>query len=163
MFVFAHSCTYSRKRRGIIMAMSIIFRDIAKLCGLALVVSLPLVGSEVLAEEELIGSDEFRISCASCHGVGGRGNGKVAQILNVKPADLTMVAKNNGGKYPFQKILQMIDGRAIVSGHGDRAMPVWGSRYLEEEAERYGLFGGEEVVRARILELVYYIQQIQQE
>lgn len=116
----------------------------------------------VVAEEELIGSDEYRISCAVCHGVGGRGNGNLAQYLNIKPSDLTVLKRENGGEYPFMRIFQMIDGRAVIAGHGERAMPVWGDRYRKEDAERYGPFGGEDVVRARILELVYYIQSIQQ-
>ena len=107
-----------------------------------------------VAEEELIGSNEFRVSCASCHGVGGRGDGHLAQYLTVKPTDLTTLTKNNDGDYPFLRVFQIIDGRTQVAGHGERAMPVWGDRYKLEDAEAY--------TRARILELVYYIQNIQQ-
>lgn len=107
-----------------------------------------------VAEEELIGSSEFRVSCASCHGVGGRGDGHLAQYLTVKPTDLTTLTKNNDGDYPFLRVFQIIDGRTQVAGHGERAMPVWGDRYKLENAEAY--------TRARILELVYYIQNIQQ-
>ncbi len=108
----------------------------------------------VTAEEELIGSEEFRNSCASCHGVGGRGDGDLAQFLTVKPTDLTTLAKSNDGVYPFLRVFQIIDGRTQVAGHGERAMPVWGDRYKLENAEAY--------TRARILELVYYVQNIQQ-
>lgn len=118
--------------------------------------------AEVVAEEELIGADEYRISCLSCHGVGGKGNGPMANLLTVEPSDLTAIAKKNEGTFPLDKILRMIDGRHGVTGHGDRDMPIWGARYLREDAERYGPFGGEDVVRLRILELVYYIQSIQQ-
>ena len=119
--------------------------------------------SSVLAEEELIGSDEYRQSCLNCHGVGGKGNGPMAEYLTKKPTDLTMLSKNFGGEYPFFRVYQTIDGRVFVPGHGDKDMPIWGARYLEEDAERYGTsFGGEDVVRARILQLVYYIQMLQQ-
>lgn len=111
------------------------------------------VSTTAVAEEELIGSDEFRVSCASCHGVGGRGDGHLAQFLTVKPTDLTTLAKNNDGVYPFLRVFQIIDGRTQVAGHGERAMPVWGDRYKLENAEAY--------TRARILELVYYIQNLQ--
>jgi hypothetical protein len=144
------------------MSKSSTLSNIGRFVFSALVASSIFGSGAVIAEEELIGSNEFRISCASCHGVGGRGNGNMAQFLTVKPSDLTALAKNNGGEYPFMRVFQMIDGRAVVSGHGDRAMPVWGSRYKKEDAERYGPYGGEEVVRARVLELVYYIQSIQQ-
>lgn len=126
------------------------------------------------AEDDTIGSDEYRTSCLSCHGVGGRGDGPLAKFLTVKPTDLTALSKNNGGQYPnlkagafpFLRVYQVIDGRADVAAHGDRAMPVWGNRYLMEQPapQVTGPFAGsyEKVVRGRILELVYYIQSIQQ-
>ncbi len=140
--------------------------------GAAIALTLFLAGTAAHAEEDTIGSDEYRISCLSCHGVGGRGNGPLAQFLTVKPTDLTMLAKNNGGQYPnlkaghypFLRVYQVIDGRADVAVHGERAMPVWGNRYLAEQPGGVSSHGGdyEKVVRGRILELVYYIQSIQQ-
>jgi mono/diheme cytochrome c family protein len=133
-----------------------------------------LAATSVAAEEETIGSDEYRISCLSCHGVGGRGDGPLAKFLTVKPTDLTTLARNNGGQYPdlkagtfpFLRVYQVIDGRADVAVHGERAMPVWGNRYLMDQpmAEQVGPYAGiyEKVVRGRILELVYFIQSIQQ-
>ncbi len=131
-----------------------------------------LVTSSVGAEEDIIGSDEYRMSCLSCHGVGGRGDGPLAQYLTVKPTDLTALSRNNGGQYPnlkagaypFLRVYQVIDGRAAVALHGDRAMPVWGNRYLQDQPAVQTAYAGEyeKVVRGRILELVYYIQSIQQ-
>ena len=47
--------------------------------------------------------------------------------------------------------------------HGERGMPIWGARYAEEDYQRYGTaFGGEDVVRGRILQLVYYLQSLQE-
>jgi len=134
------------------------------LCRFVLLASALALGETLFAQEKLaIESNEFRISCASCHGVDGRGNGPIAKFLTPKPSDLTLLAKRNGGEYPFLKIFLMIDGREDVAAHGDRAMPVWGNRYSEEEAaKQYGPFGGKDVVMGRILELVYSIQLIQQ-
>ena len=56
----------------------------------------------------------------------------------------------------------MIDGRTLVSGHGDRVMLVSGSCYKREEGDKYGPMGAEKVIRGRVLELVYYIQTIQE-
>jgi mono/diheme cytochrome c family protein len=119
----------------------------------------------------MIGADEFLASCSSCHGISGKGDGPIAQFLTPKPTDLTQLAKNNhglypslgSGNYPFQRVFQVIDGRTLVSGHGDREMPVWGSRYKMEAGEKYGPMGSEKVIRGRVLELVYYIQTIQEE
>lgn len=121
-----------------------------------------LVSGLAVAEEELIGSAEFSNSCATCHGVGGKGDGTLATYLNIKPANLTILAKNNDGVYPFLTVFQNIDGRTATSGHGDMLMPVWGDRYSMDIGDKYGPFGSETAVRARILELVYYIQNIQQ-
>ena len=139
---------------------------------MALFLTALLVGGAALAEDDTIGADEYRISCLSCHGVGGKGDGPIAKFLTVKPTDLTQLAKNNGGQYPdlkagaypFLRVYQVIDGRAEVGAHGERTMPVWGNRYLADQPAGYSSYGGqyEKVVRGRILELVYYIQSIQQ-
>ena len=145
---------------------------LAGFLGAVLVFGGSLISGGVIAEEGTIGADEYRISCLSCHGVGGKGDGPMAQFLTIKPSDLTQLANNNGGQYPdlkagrfpFARVFQIIDGRTIVSGHGDRAMPVWGDRYVAEKSGKYGPYLGanEHIVRGRILELVYYIQSIQQ-
>lgn len=41
-------------------------------------------------------------------------------------------------------------------------MPVWGIRYLFDHAIRYGGNDGEQIVQARILNLVGYIESIQE-
>ena len=142
--------------------------------GLMLFLSMVVGGGIVSAEDvtmggskyrisETIGSDEYRVSCLNCHGEGGNGDGPMMDLLTKKPSDLTVLAKNNGGEYPFVKVYQTIDGRVTVPGHGTREMPIWGARYAEEDYERYGTaFGAEDVVRGRILQLVYFIQQLQQ-
>lgn len=129
---------------------------------LALLALTALPATSVRAEDELIGAEEYRTSCLACHGAGGRGDGPMAKYLNVKPTDLTQITKNNGGTFPLIKTMHIIDGRGEVRGHGDRTMPIWGSRYKAEQAGKYGPYGGEWQVRSRVLELVFYLQQIQQ-
>lgn len=138
----------------------------------AIALTLFLASSAAYAEDETIGSDEYRISCMSCHGVGGRGDGPLAGFLTLKPTDLTSLSKNNGGQYPnlkagqypFLNVYQIIDGRTAVAVHGERAMPVWGNRYIAQQPAGVSSYGGdyEKMIRGRILELVYYIQSIQQ-
>ena len=124
---------------------------------------LILVMPEIVsAEAELLGADEYRRSCLNCHGVGGRGDGPMAQFLTLKPADLTQITKNNDDLFPIIRLYQVIDGTTLVPTHGERAMPVWGERYLEEDGGKYGGLEGEQAVRLRILELIFYIQSIQQ-
>lgn len=133
----------------------------------ACAVAFSFASTSVSAEEDLIGADEYEASCLSCHGVGGRGDGPMAEYLSVTPSDLTAISKNNDGVFPLLEIFQIIDGRTVVGAHGVRQtdrweMPVWGSRYKADAGTKYGPYGGETAVRARILELVFYIQSIQQ-
>jgi len=130
--------------------------------GLAIGAALAVAGSSAAQGMMAASETEFLNSCAVCHGTSGRGDGNLVNFLNVKPTDLTKLSANNDGKFPFLEVFQVVDGRTMVSGHGERDMPVWGRRYQEDIGETYGPYGGETAVRARILELVYYIQSIQE-
>jgi len=87
----------------------------------------------------------------------------MAGSLRTKPSNLTQLAKTNEGKFPLLRIFQVIDGRAVVGSHGTRDMPIWGQRYTEDTGDTYGPYGGEAAVRARVLELAYYLQSLQQD
>ena len=97
----------------------------------------------------------FVTYCASCHGRSGHGDGPVAEGLRVRPADLTQLAKKNGGMFPMEKTRRIIDGRD-VRPHGTFEMPVWGDAFTKRE----GL--SEEGARARIEALVRYLDSIQE-
>lgn len=120
-------------------------------------------GSGLAQEQEVIeaGKREFQRSCATCHGVEGKGDGPSASTLNVKPADLTQMSKNHGGVFLFWRTYEKISGaaEAPIRGHGTREMPIWGERFrLERGASEQYHMG----VRGRILSLVYYLQSIQE-
>ncbi len=113
------------------------------------------------------GKREFRDKCAACHGVDAKGGGSVAASLNTAPTDLTMLRKNNGGVFPFERIYDIVDGRHLVKAHGDRDMPVWGSHYaragLRAAADDAELPPTMEVyIRGRILALIDYLDRIQE-
>lgn len=102
----------------------------------------------------LSGSDLFYNNCASCHGTTGKGNGPLGQVLTIRPADLTVIAKNAGGTFPAAKIYQLIDGRSPdVRGHGGPDMPVWG--------EVFAARGNAASVKDRINALLKYIETLQ--
>jgi mono/diheme cytochrome c family protein len=119
------------------------------------------------AQDDLAaGRAEYQKSCANCHGDGGKGDGPLAQYLTIKPSDLTALKKANNGEYPFLKVFQTIDGRAVVKAHGAGPMPIWGDRYQAESgaggAEPYRTYTAESFVRMRLLELTYFIQSLQE-
>ncbi len=90
----------------------------------------------------------------ACHGPDGRGNGPLAGKLNKVPADLTQIAKLNGGKFPAGKIAEIIDGRDIVAAHGMRDMPIWGNRYRAAPDDNETPLQVDERARSQILSLV---------
>lgn len=108
------------------------------------------------------GRADFMAYCAACHGVGAKGDGTVAEFLTITAADLTQMSLKNGGIFPRQRAIEVIDGRAQVSVHGERDMPVWGD-WFKFEADTGGADAKtEKIVRERIDALVTYLESIQQ-
>lgn len=117
-----------------------------------------------LAQEAAVvtaGKREFRQHCAICHGLGGTGDSVMVNLnlLTVKPPDLTQLSKRNKGTFPFWHVYRIIDGREPVKGHGTADMPIWGNTFREEEGT--GLTA-ETRASGRILQLVHYLQSIQE-
>ncbi len=66
-------------------------------------------GRQVVAEALDPGKAEYRSSCASCHGIDGKGNGPVSADLRVPPSDLTVLARRNNGVFPFYSVYEIIE------------------------------------------------------
>ena len=83
------------------------------------------------ADQIDIGKQEFEVSCAVCHGPGGKGDGRYEPVLQgPNLPDLTTISKRNGGVFPKERVYETIDGRASLATHGTpRDMPVWGNRF----------------------------------
>ena len=96
----------------------------------------------------------FVDSCATCHGVDGRGDGPMAAELRVKPINLRLLKQENGGTFPTREVQRSIDGRAMPRAHGLPKMPVWGRQWI-----RQGLSEAE--VQARSIAITSYIASIQ--
>ena len=105
------------------------------------------------------GKAMFERYCSSCHGTDAKGDGPLANLLITKPADLTQLAKQNGGTFPGVKVMRAIDGRDEVRAHGTSDMPVWGERF---KAESPPVHTRETAVRGTAQEIVQYIQSIQE-
>jgi mono/diheme cytochrome c family protein len=73
------------------------------------------------------GPNLYKAYCASCHGIGAKGDGVMTASLKVKPSDLTRIAARNGGKFPLMRMERIISGEELPpNGHGTSEMPVWG-------------------------------------
>jgi mono/diheme cytochrome c family protein len=101
------------------------------------------------------GKEMFLSYCAACHGKAAKGDGPAASALKQRPADLTMLSKDNGGKYPFDKVTAVLRGEANLRAHGDQEMPVWGPVFWKMSQ------GHEEQVQMRIANLNKYLESIQ--
>lgn len=109
-----------------------------------------------------LGRGDFMTYCSACHGVSGIGDGTVAEFLTLTAANLTQMSLKNGGIFPRQRAIEVIDGRAQVSVHGERDMPVWGDWFKFEADANGGDAKAEKIVRERIDALVTYLESIQQ-
>lgn len=128
-----------------------------------LVLALATMACEASRAQEMsYGEAEYLNSCAVCHGLDGKGDGPLRDLLTKRPADLTHLSKLNGGTFPYSRVFATIDGRYAVRSHGDREMPVWGRQFLEQDEKLYGPSGGEVVTTERIHNLASYIETLQQ-
>jgi mono/diheme cytochrome c family protein len=105
------------------------------------------------AQDLDFGKMAYEDSCAACHGKDGTGNGPLSQELKTRPPNLTILAKNNNGVFPVDRMYEIIDGRKSITSHGTREMPIWGNAFLS--------FGPENVVRSRIMAIIDYLNRIQ--
>lgn len=127
-------------------------------CGLVVLGTVAAAAQAPREAREPAGQVEYVTSCASCHGLDGKGGGPVAASLTKQPPDLTRLAARNQGQFPFLRTIQVIDGRQDIAVHGGRDMPIWGDRYTIEAG---GDLADEGAVRGRILSLVLYLEQLQ--
>lgn len=116
----------------------------------------PEAQAQAEMRQHVTGGEVFRTYCATCHGPTGRGDGPLASSMRRKPADLTEIAKRNGGEYPSEIVFHTIDGKTPVRGHGGPDMPVWGDAFARS---RDG--GDEAIVKRRIDSLVEFIRTLQ--
>jgi mono/diheme cytochrome c family protein len=111
------------------------------------------------------GKLQFRQYCAQCHGMDATGDGPVAPALKKKPANLTLLSKNNGGVFPEQEVRDFIDGSKTAESHGTREMPIWGYAFMHRTASQGTGAGGpgltEVQVKEKIETLVNYVKSIQ--
>jgi mono/diheme cytochrome c family protein len=109
--------------------------------------------------EKFSGQQLYSRLCASCHGASAHGDGPVAPYIKTGVPDLTRIAWRDGGEFPTEDVIRIIDGRLARSAHGTRDMPVWGWQLYDmssknPESER-------QLVDDMIGRLVEYLRSIQ--
>ena len=136
-----------------------------KVIATASLFALSCVGAT--AQDVSLGQEIFMDRCAVCHGEAGAGDGMVAELFdaNEKPDDLTQIAKMNDGVFPFDDVVQAVDGRREIRAHGYSRMPIWGEYFMEDALADTSVNpkNAKEITQGRILAIAYYLQTIQSE
>lgn len=112
-----------------------------------------------LADQEKViadGREDYELHCAACHGPRGRGDGEMAELLVVAPTDLTRIADDAGGAFPFWRIYKVIEGREPVKGHETFQMPLFDNRFRRDESKP-----GYLPAHIRVLLLTHYVESLQ--
>lgn len=130
-----------------------------KALGIAVTASALLFATGAAADEgvEAAGKKRFMDYCGVCHGADAKGSGPFAKMLTKQPSDLTVLSKNNGGTFPFDRVFETIDGRDTVGGaHGTKEMPIWGGEWKGSSV------AAETALRGQILEMIIFLRSVQQ-
>ena len=108
------------------------------------------------------GIEDYQNYCADCHGLGGKGDGpsRLTIPMNPPPTDLTLMAKKNGGKFPFDDVVASIDGRKSIPSHARLQMPFWGTT-LQKPGKEFTPESDAEV-KKRIESIARYVEHLQQ-
>ncbi|MDH4064807.1 MAG: cytochrome c [Acidobacteriota bacterium] len=99
------------------------------------------------------GVEMFKTYCIACHGPAGKGDGPAAAALKKPPANLSELAKRNGGTFPTSTVERVLRFGVEVAAHGSSDMPTWGDAFRQ--------MGDEATVRLRIANLSNYLQSLQ--
>jgi mono/diheme cytochrome c family protein len=89
------------------------------------------------ARTSVEGAEIFQYHCAMCHGSDGRGHGPDSVVLKHAVPDLTLISQRNGGKFPYQRVKEIIEGEKTgLRSQGDREMPIWGPIFHQVESDQ---------------------------
>ena len=105
--------------------------------------------------------------CSVCHGQDGKGDGIYKENLKIMPSNLTKLASDNDGIFPWVTMYQIIDGNDVLPSHGTREMPIWGelfniSNWSKGDWNKGYTEHSIVITRGRIFELLVYLDFIQE-
>lgn len=103
------------------------------------------------------GKEMYREYCAVCHGKEGKGDGPAASEFKVPPPDLTILSKQNNGKFPADHLAAVLRFGVTAPAHGTSDMPAWGR--LLGSLQSTGTQSTQ--VQLRIHNLMEYIETLQ--
>ncbi|MGD1096708.1 MAG: c-type cytochrome [Bryobacteraceae bacterium] len=103
------------------------------------------------------GHEIYMDRCGACHGEYGKGDGPAVGALGDVPADLTLLAKMNGGTFPAERLRKIVGSEEVnIVAHGSREMPIWGELFHPKNA------ADQQIANDRFKKLVTYLESIQE-
>lgn len=137
-------------------------RTLSLVLGACLALSAtPAPAEDLFRLQTLFGDAVYQLYCAACHGKTGKGDGPIAPALSTPPADLTSLARRNGGIFPIDRVTAAIDGRRKVFGHVDLPIPPLGYSFPIELKAKGTLL--KQLIARRIAHIVSYLESLQEE
>lgn len=106
------------------------------------------------------GRAAYMRDCATCHGTDAKGTGPLMQSVGIVAPDLTMISARNGGVFPRQEVMAIIDG-LNRDPHFSQAMPEFGAEDLGEAVIVEGPDGLGTPTPVRLIALADYLENIQ--
>lgn len=119
-----------------------------------------LLSSAAAAEDPERGEQLFWMHCAACHGIEGRGNGPMAPAMLVLPRNLTLLALENDGVFPTERVVRRIDGTDPLISHGSD-MPVYGPFFAVDDTPTKTETGQPIMTSSPVVDLVAYLKTLQ--
>jgi mono/diheme cytochrome c family protein len=104
------------------------------------------------------GKQMYTDYCAPCHGADAKGHGPAASAMKTPPANLTVLAKSNGGNYPAAHVSAILLFGEERSAHGSKDMPVWGQLF---QSLNWSSSTKEVEAKQRINKVNEYLQSLQ--
>ena len=103
------------------------------------------------------GKEDYDLYCGTCHGLDGSGDGT---WKGTKVPDLTHLSLENGGKFPFEEVRNVVDGRSRSRWHQRQLnMPYVGEVFESEQVNHVSNANAE----TRTAAIVDYIRGLQKE
>ena len=119
------------------------------------------VPAMALEPDPIAGRGVYETLCASCHGDEARGDGPLAALLTVMPADLTQLTAQNDGVFPVIQVIRQIDGRDPMLAHGG-VMPIFGQMFDFPDAAIASEAGQPIITAQPIADVTAWLETVQE-
>lgn len=118
---------------------------------------LAITALPAMAQDIDEGAESYMTHCATCHGTKAHGDGPMASLLTIQPADLTALSQSNGGVFPAARVIQRIDGTTEILAHGG-PMPIFGLLLQGPSTAMVAPDGSEVVAPEAIVNIAAWLQ-----